>query len=138
METEIIKRALQTRFLKVMGNYLRPRCQRGFHPWLDLQPSIEGFSGYQPGCRHNRRVGRIGAGGNSCNHHVAITQGPVFPFYWYHGFATTSELFASRFTQLRHRYSVLGATWACQAGLYAAQVEHQVTTIYCIAVWIAP
>ena len=60
--------------LKIFADHLRAGRERGLHPRLDRKALGHRLAGEQPGGDHHARVGRVGAGRDRRDHHVAVAE----------------------------------------------------------------
>jgi len=80
-KADLFQRAQQRRFLQVIGDHQRARCQRGLDPGLGLESARGGLLGDQPRSQHHRRIGGIGARRDRGDHHGAITEVESLPIH---------------------------------------------------------
>ena len=72
IEAELVEILLQAGLLEIFADHLRAGRQRGLHPRLGGQALGRGLARQQAGADHHARIGRVGAGGDRRDHHVAV------------------------------------------------------------------
>ena len=74
VEAERVEILLQAGFLVVVGDHLRARRERGFHPRLHLETLGDRFAREQARRDHHARIGGVGAGGDRGDDDVAVAE----------------------------------------------------------------
>ena len=124
----------QTRLLEVVLHHHRAGGEARLHPGLDGETALAGVAREQTGADQNRRVRRIGAGGDCRDHDRAVAQLVARPVLL-HRCAAAAAVSALRLHRLEmtgdhrsglpQRDPVLGALRPGDAGLDRAHVENE-------------
>ena len=129
IEPERVEIGLQAALLEIVGDDLRPGCQRRLDPGLRLQALFIGLLGNQPRCDQHIGVRRVGAAGDGGNHDVAVADVMVLAvdldtrrlvLLVHRG-----EIAVEQLVHLRQRHAVLRALGPGKAGHDLRDVEFE-------------
>ena len=77
VEAEVLEVGSESGLLVIVGDHLGAGRQRRLDPRLRLQTLLARVAGEEPGREHDRRVGRVGAGGDGGDRDGAVVEGEL-------------------------------------------------------------